>query len=361
MRGGEKCVEAMCEIFPDAEIFTLLHNNGTVSATIERHTIHTSFIQRLPRARTLYRYYLPLFPTAVQTFDLRGFDLVISSNHCVAKGVRVPSTTLHLCYCHTPMRYIWDMHDDYFASGRAGLLKRLGMRVFLGYLRRWDVATSRNPHRFIVNSQYVRKRVASIYNRDADVIYPPVNTSLFPLSTRAGEYYLIVSACVPYKRVDLAIQAFNVLRERLVIIGDGPEAKRLREIAGPTVEFLGWQSDEKIRDYYAGCKALIFPGEEDFGIVPVEAMASGKPVIAYARGGATETVLESGASRTGILFQEQTVESLIGAVRRFTPEMFDPKVIRDHALRFDREEYKKRIADYARQAWEEFTRHSPKR
>jgi glycosyltransferase involved in cell wall biosynthesis len=361
MRGGEKCVEAMCEVFPQAEIFTLLHNRGSVSPIIERHKIHTSFIQRLPLARERYRYYLPLFPTAIQQFDLSEFDLVISSNHCVAKGVRVPPGTLHLCYCYTPMRYIWDLYDDYFGKDRAGLATRAGMRIFRDYLRRWDVATAKNPRKFIAISDHVRKRIAATYHREADVIYPPVNTSYFPLSNRSGDYFLIVGAFVPYKRVDLAIQAFNALGERLVIIGDGPEMKRLQAIAGPTIELLGWQSDEAIREYYAGCKALIFPGEEDFGIVPVEAMASGKPVIAYAKGGATETVIDNGECRTGILFAEQTVESLAGAVGAFRADDFTPQSIRDFALRFDREEYKKRVKEYADRAWTEFALHSPNR
>ncbi len=223
MRGGEKCVEALCELFPHAELFTLLHIKGSVSATIERMPIHTSFVQRLPFAQHRYRHYLPLFPTAIQQFDLSGFDLVITSNHCVAKGVRVSSGALHVCYCYTPMRYIWGLYDEYFGTGRAGLLTRVGMRIFVNYLRRWDVKTAGNPGHFVAISQHIRQRINDIYHRSADVIYPPVNTSCFQPSRTDRGYFLIVSALVPYKRVDLAIETFNQLGDRLIIVGDGPD------------------------------------------------------------------------------------------------------------------------------------------
>jgi glycosyltransferase involved in cell wall biosynthesis len=355
MRGGEKCVEAMCELFPQAEIFTLLHIKGAVSPTIERMPIHTSFIQKLPLAEKRYRHYLPLFPTAIEQFDLRGFDLVISSNHCVAKGVHVPPTALHLCYCYTPMRYIWGLYDEYFAKDRAGLFTRAGMRLFLDYLRRWDVRTATNPHQFIAISEYVRDRIRTTYHRDSDIIYPPVNTSIFQQSTTRDEgYFLSISAFVPYKCVDLAINAFNQLGERLVIVGDGPDDRRLRSMAKQNIEFVGWQPDEQLREYYAGCRALIFPGEEDFGIVPVEAMASGKPVIAFAGGGALETVIDSSNLRTGILFRNQTVDDLVDAVKRFQPDDFDPTALRAFALGFDRSVFKQRIEEYTREKWAEF-------
>jgi glycosyltransferase involved in cell wall biosynthesis len=361
MRGGEKCVEALCELYPQAELFSLLHVKGSVSSTIEQMPMHTSFIQKLPFAERRYRHYLPLFPTAIEQFDLSGFDLVITSNHCVAKGVRVPPKALHVCYCYTPMRYIWGLYDEYFSKDRAGLLTRTGMRLFINYLRRWDVRTAENPHQFIAISEHVRRRIRDIYHRAADVIYPPVNTSLFQRSTQDGSYFLIVSAFVPYKRVDLAIEAFNVLGERLVIIGDGPDASRLRGIARGNVEFVGWQPDEKLKEFYAGCTALIFPGEEDFGIVPVEAMASGKPVIAFADGGALETVIQSAALRTGVLFKKQTVESLVDAVRGFKKKDFNQDALRSFALTFDREVFKRRIREYLESAWAEFKAYPPKR
>jgi glycosyltransferase involved in cell wall biosynthesis len=354
MRGGEKCVEALCEVFPNAELFTLLHIEGSVSTTIEQMPIHTSFIQRLPFARHFYRHYLPLFPLAVQQFDLDGFDLVISSHHCVAKGVRTPRTALHVCYCHSPMRYIWNLYEEYFAKGRAGVATRAGMRLVKGYLRRWDVQAAARPHHFVANSQNVQHRIRDIYGRPSDVIYPPVDTSLFHLSRNNGGYYLVVSALVPYKRVDLAIEACSRIGERLIIVGDGPDAGRLQKLGGQTVEFVGWQPDEALADYYANCRAVLFPGEEDFGIVPLEAMASGKPVVAFARGGALETVLESPALTTGILFLEQTVDSLISAVRRLDTVEFDPETLRTFAMSFDREVFKRRMKEYVQEKWPQF-------
>ena len=354
MRGGEKCVEALCEIFPRATLFVLVHRKNSVSPFLERMPIRTSFIQHLPFSLSRYRYYLPLFPTAVQQFDMSGFDLVISSNHCVAKGVRTLPQTLHICYCHTPMRYIWDLYDEYFGKGRAGLLTRLGMKTFLGYLRKWDVAASKHPHHFIANSHHVKSRIQKLYDRDADVIHPPVDTSRFQVSSHDDGYFLIVSALVPYKRIDLAIQAVNEAGDPLVIAGSGPEDQRLRRIAGPTVKFVGWQPDDRVRDLYARCRALIFPGEEDFGIVPVEAMASGKPVIAFGKGGACETVHETGSVKTGILFKEQTVDSLIDATERFKESTFDPDSLHEFALKFDRENFKRQMKEYISRRWAEF-------
>ncbi len=354
MRGGEKCVEALCEVFPDAHLFALVHVPGSVSPTIERMPITTSFIQHLPFSATRYRNYLPLFPTAVRTLGLREYDIVITSHHAVAKGVRTSPQTLHICYCHTPMRYIWNLYDEYFGKDKAGFLTRSAMRIFVNYLRRWDIRTARNPHHFIANSQNVRKRIRSIYGRESDVIYPPVDCSLFTPSTRNNGYFLIVSAFVPYKRLDIAIEAFNRTGQALRIIGDGPEGVRLRRIAGHNIEFLGWQPDDVLKEAYGGCRALIFPGEEDFGIVPVEAMASGKPVIAYGKGGALETVIETNDFRSGVLFQEQSVESLLEALRRFETLDFDHAKLRDHALKFDKERYKTAMAEYINSRWETF-------
>lgn len=354
MRGGEKCVEALCEIFPQATLFVLVHQKNSVSPSLERMEIRTSFIQHLPFSLSRYRYYLPLFPTAVQQFDVKGFDLVISSNHCVAKGVRVSPKALHICYCHTPMRYIWDLYEEYFGKGRAGLLTRLGMKTFVGYLRKWDVHAAKNPDYFIANSQHVKSRIQKLYGRDADVIYPPVETSRFKISRHDDGYFLIVSALVPYKRIDLAIQAVNKTGDSLVIVGSGPEAQRLRRIAGPAVQFLGWQPDDRVRDLYARCRALIFPGEEDFGMVPVEAMASGKPVIAFGKGGACETVHETGEVKTGILFKEQTIDSLIDAIQRFKKSTFDPGSLHEFALKFDREIFKCQMKEYISRRRAEF-------
>jgi glycosyltransferase involved in cell wall biosynthesis len=359
MRGGEKCVEALCEVFPDADIYALLCVPGTVSPVIERAVAGTSFVQHLPAAATQYRRYLPLFPLAVRQFDLRGYDLVISSNHCVAKGARVPPDALHICYCYTPMRYIWNQYQEYFGKGRAGLLTRSAMRLFVGPLRRWDIATAAHPRHFVAISENVRTRIREIYGRESDLIYPPVDTSLFTLSDRDDGYYLIVSALVPYKAVDLAIEAFNRSGDRLVIVGEGPDAPRLRKLAGPGVTFEGWQREGSLREYYAGCRAVIFPGEEDFGIVPLEAMATGKPVLAFGRGGGLETVVDRAGLRTGVLFGEQTVDSLLSGLETLKQAQFDPSRLREHALTFDRELYKRRMKEYCLRRWDEFVGEIP--
>ncbi|MBN1349087.1 glycosyltransferase [candidate division KSB1 bacterium] len=352
MRGGEKCLEVFCELFPDATVMTLLHLKGTVSPVIENMAIQTSFIQRLPALERKYRHYLPLFPAAIEQFDLRGYDLVLSSSHCVAKGVIPHPGTLHLCYCHTPMRYVWSMYQEYFGSRRIRGIQRYLIAIFSNYLRTWDITSNHRVHHFIANSEHVRKRIEHYYQRQADVIHPPVDTSVTTLSTRDDGYFLIVSALVPYKRIDLAVQAFNQLDEKLIIVGQGSEERALKASAKGNIEFTGWVNNETLRQYYAGCRALIFPGEEDFGIVPIEAQAYGKPIIAYGRGGALETVKglapdrESGEKNTefsGIFFARQTVEHLIGAIETFGKTTFDPQYIRSHALKFDRSIFKEKI------------------
>ncbi len=351
MRGGEKCVEALCEVYPGAHLFTLLHNPGSVSPVIERMPIHTSFIQHLPFASRRYRHYLLLFPAAIERLDLDGFDIVISSNHCVAKGVRTPPSSLHICYCHTPMRYIWGLYDQYFGPGRAGLPTRMAMGAAVGWLRRWDVRTAAHPHWFVANSENVRRRIRDLYARDADVIYPPVDAADMSISRRDEGYFLMVTALVPYKRIDLAVAAFTRMRERLVIVGGGPEKERLLRTAGPCVEFRGWLSDREVRDLYAGCSGVILPGEEDFGIVPLEAMACGKPVVAFAKGGALETVLEGPELITGVLFREQSADSLSSAVKQCRSAVFDPEAIRRFALSFDRARFKSSMAEYVQRRW----------
>lgn len=353
MRGGEKCVEALCEVFPEADVYALLHVPGSVSPIIERALVRTSFVQHLPGALTHYRGYLPLFPFAVRQFDLRAYDLVITSNHCVAKGARVPPNALHVCYCYTPMRYIWDQYDEYFGKGRAGLPTRAAMRLLVGPLRRWDLSTASHPDHFVAISENVRQRILKIYGRSSDMVYPPVDTSRFTLSRDNGGYYLIVSALVPYKAVDLAIAAFNTTGDRLVIVGEGPDRPRLEKLAKKNIVFEGWQPDEKLAGYYAGCAGLIFPGEEDFGIVPVEAMAVGKPVLAYARGGALETVIDTPTRKTGVLFHEKSVNGVLDGLRRLRTTEFDPRELRNHALTFDREIYKERMKEYCLRRWRE--------
>jgi glycosyltransferase involved in cell wall biosynthesis len=359
MRGGERCLEVFAELFPTADLYTLLHVPGSVSPAIENRRIVTSFIQRLPQAERRYRHYLPLFPAAVRAFDLRGYDLVLSSSHAVAKGVRVPAGALHVCYCFTPMRYVWDLYDDYFGP-RAGLAARVLMPPVAAWLRRWDRRTAAGVHQFVAISRFVAARIRRAYGRDADVIYPPVDVSRFRVDEAPGEFYLVVSALTPYKRVDLAVEACNRLGRRLVIVGTGPEDRRLRALAGPTVELLGWRDDAQTAELYTRCRALLFPPLEDFGITPLEAMAAGRPVIAFGAGGARETVVPPGEGEppTGLFFEHQTVEALVDAIRRFeaSAHQFEPKALRRRAEAFDRPLFRERVHTYLRARMEAPTR-----
>lgn len=355
MRGGEKCLEALCEIFPEATIFTLVHVKGSVSSTIENMDIQTSFVQKLPFVRKRYRSYLPLFPAAIEQFDVRSFDLIVSSSHCVAKGVIPHPEAFHICYCHTPMRYVWAMYEEYFGQERLKGLAKYIVPIFAHYLRMWDITSNVRVDEFIANSQNVKRRIWRYYRREAEVIFPPVDTQDTKLSTSDEGYFLLVSAFAPYKRVDLAVDAFNQLGERLVVIGTGQEERRLKAMSGSNVEFLGWMEAEDLDQYYAGCRALIFPGEEDFGIVPLEAQCYGKPVVAYGAGGVLETVkgrwlFDRSRSKsekyTGIFFHEQTTDQLIAAVQQFRTSEYDPQFIRDHALQFDKEMFKERMREF---------------
>jgi glycosyltransferase involved in cell wall biosynthesis len=357
MRGGERCLEVLCELFPDAPLFTLLHVPGTVSPQIERRRIIPSFIQRLPGAASRYRSYLPVFPLAISRFNLAGYDLVVSMSHCVAKGVRVPPDTLHLCYCFSPMRYVWDLSADYFGPGQ-GLAARVLGPPMAKALRRWDRKTD-DVHRFVAISRHIADRIGRAYDRPADVIYPPVDVQRFEIGETTDEYYLVVSALVPYKRIDLAVSAANRLGRRLLVVGTGPQASRLRTLAGPTVSFLGWQPDAEIARLYARCRALIFPAIEDFGITPLEAAAAGRPTIALARGGALETMVgldARDAAPTAVFFSEQTVEALAEAITRFerAEERFDGKALRARAEAFDRPVFKQKLGDYIKARWNEF-------
>ena len=341
MRGGERALEALLELFTEAEIFTLLHRPGSVSETIEARPVHTSFVQRLPGAGRHYRWYLPLFPRAVETFDLTRFDLVVSSSHCVAKGARADGVP-HLCYCHTPMRYAWDRFDAYFGPGRSGPLVRGAAAVATRALRRWDRTTAPRVDRFVANSENVRRRIRRAYGRDASVVHPPVDLGRFRPAPTREEFYLVVSALVPYKRVDLAVNAFEALGKPLVVVGTGPELRRLRALARGCVRFAGWLPDGEVADLMSRCRALVMPGEEDFGIVPVEAQASGAPVIAYGRGGVLETVVPAGGGpgpATGVFFHEESPEALAEAVRGFEALRFDPDALRSSAQRFSPERF----------------------
>ena len=356
MRGGEKVLEVMCEIWPEADLYTLLHLKGKLSPVIERLSIHTSFIQRMPRAAQWYRNYLPLMPTAIEQFDLRGYDLVLSTSHCVAKGVITQPTTCHVSYIHTPMRYVWEMFDEYFGPHRVGAFKRAVISFFANYLRMWDVASADRVDDFIANSHHVAKRIAKHYQRPATVIHPPVDTARFSVG-QAEDFYLIVTALAPYKRVDLAVEACAKSKRKLKVVGTGQDAERLQDLGGEYVEFLGWQDDETVADLYRCCRAFLFPGEEDFGITPLEAQASGRPVIAFGKGGALETV--RGLDRedpTGVFFTEQTAESMIEAMDQFeqNEHKFDPAKTRGHALTFDREVFRRKIKEHVEKTYADY-------
>jgi glycosyltransferase involved in cell wall biosynthesis len=376
MRGGEKCLEVLCRRWPHAALFTLLHRRGSVSPAIERLRPRTSFLNLLPESHRYYRYLLPLMPAAAASWRLPPCDLIVSFSHCVAKAIdprrqRAP----HVCYCFTPMRYIWHMQEAYFSGERVRGVKARLLERFFDWLRQWDRRTAANVTHFIAISQTVQRRIAECYGRDSTVIYPPVDTDFYhPAALPREDYYLAVSAFAPYKRLDLAIQACNTLRRQLLLIGSGQDEMRLRALAGPTIHFLGWQPDAVIRDHLRRCKALLFPGEEDFGIVPVEAQACGAPVIAFGRGGATETVIPlywrtgsvscraehpevkhpaanaagSPASPTGLWFAEQTVEALAAALLEFEKnrDAFSSSTSRRQALHFTAARFAQELFGY---------------
>lgn len=332
MRGGEKCLARLCGLFPDSQISTLFHRRGATSEVIENRPIKTSWLQLMPGWQRYYRYLLPLFPRAVERLRVSECDLVLSLSHCVAKSAVPPANTPHVCYCFTPMRYAWHQREQYFGTSSLNPTSWLRNRI-LTKLRAWDRDTSHRVTHFIAISETVRGRIRECYQRDSEVIYPPVDTEFYRLSAAPREdYLLVVSAFAPYKRIDLAVAACTQLRRRLVVIGTGPDEKRIKKLAGPLVTFLGWQSDAEIRHHYQRCAALLFPGEEDFGIVPVEAQACGAPVIALARGGATETVREN----TGLLYRDASVDGLIQAIEQFDSicSDFNPLQIRHWAEHF---------------------------
>lgn len=343
MRGGEKVLEALCEMYPEADIYTHVYVPEVVSETIRKHRVVPTFINRLPRAPRMYKTYLPLMPLALEQLDLRDYDLILSSESGPAKGVIAPPHALHVCYCHTPMRYIWNMFHDYRAS--AGSLARLAMPSLAHYLRLWDVASAARVDSFVANSATVAGRIRRYYGLDANVIHPPVDTAAFSPcpSSELGDYYLMAGELVSYKRPDLAVRAFNELKQKLVVIGGGEMLSEIRRLAGPTVSVLGPQPFEALKHHYARCRALIFPGEEDFGMVPVEAMASGRPVIAFGRGGATETVAND---LTGLFFDEQTIDAISNSIARFERMTFEPEAIVAHAQQFGREPFIRKMRSH---------------
>ena len=336
MRGGEKVLDVLCEIYPEADIFTLIHEPGRLNARIEGHRIITSVLQRVPVLRRHYRHFLPFFPALIERFDFSSYDLVISSSHCVAKSVIVPAATVHVCYCHSPMRYAWDQFEAYFGVDRVGWAAHYGLyRPVLGHLARWDARTAPRVGRFVANSAYVAGRISRYYNRASTVVYPPVDTMFYtPADTTPGDHVLIVSALVPYKRIDLAIDATRRAGRGLRIVGEGPERTRLEARGEPHVTFLGRLPDDAVRAEYRQAAAVLLPAEEDFGIAPLEAQACGRPVVALGRGGALETVVDG---ETGILVANDSPEAWAAALARLDTLTPAPGAARRQAERFSRE------------------------
>jgi glycosyltransferase involved in cell wall biosynthesis len=343
IRGGEKVFLELCEMFPDADIFTHVISPEIKHKYFSGRRVHTSSINKLPYAEKLYKSYMPLMFSAARAFDFSDYDLIISSESGPIKGIRKPKRAKHVCYCHSPMRYIWDMFDIYYKN--APLHKKGAMKLLKNYLQTQDLRSAESVDIFIANSFFVKERISRIYNRDAQVIHPPVNTAFFmqDKNNSQADYYLLAGQLVHYKRPDIAIKAFKQNGKKLIVAGIGEELDYLKKLAGPNIIFKGRVSDETLRNLYANAQALIFPGVEDFGIIPIEAQASGTPVIAYAEGGALETVLDG---ETGVFFKEQTPESLNAAVNQFEEQRdtFNPQTIRSNSLRFSPEIFRKSLS-----------------
>lgn len=339
--GAERVLSALLDLYP-ADLFTLLYDEKVLQGlSTQPLSVTASFVQKLPLAKRLYRNYLPLFPKAIESFDLSGYDLIISSSHAVAKGIKKREGQIHICYCHTPMRYVWDLYEQYVEPLTG--IKRALAKITLQRLKEWDFKSSSRVDYFIANSHYIKERIQTSYQRDSVVIYPPVDVAGFEKMPRS-DFYITLSRLVPYKRVDLIVDAFTQMgNKRLLVIGTGPEEEDLKKRAGPLVEFLGFQPDSAIKTLLAQARALIFAAEEDFGIVPVEAQAAGTPVIAYGKGGALETVIDG---KTGIFFDTQTPESLTQAISRFERLNFNADEIIAHAQKFRTERFKQEISAF---------------
>lgn len=350
MGGAERVLDEILELYP-SPLFTLFQNEKNIlGSNIQKAKIERSFIQKLPWAESHYRNYLPLFPFAIERFDLKPYDLIISSSHAVAKGVKTDKHQLHICYCHTPMRYAWDLEDQYLQT--VNPLKAAAARQVLKFLRRWDIESVPRVDAFIANSHYIAERIKRLYGRESVVIYPPVATHLFTPKEIKEDFYLTVSRLVPYKKVDLLIEAFNQMpKKKLKIVGIGPELERLKACAKENIEFLGFLPDENVRQLLADAKGFIFAAEEDFGIAPLEAQAAGTPVVAYGRGGVLETVV---SGITGLFFKEQSAAELIKTLEEFEKISWSVKLIREHAEKFGVHRFKIEFKQFIEKQWEQF-------
>ena len=341
LRGGERVLDAMCELFPQAVVHTLVRQPGIATPRIEGMQHVTSFADRLPMAQQKHRWLLPLYPKAIESFDLSAFDLVLSSSHCVAKAAVPGPGAVHVCYCHTPVRYAWDRTDDYI-SGSSPILQvaRPALQIAAKMLRHFDLATLDRVDRFVANSHNTASKIEQFYHRHADVVAPPVECDRFanlPIVPEDERYDLLLGGLVPYKRADLAVEAWRLMPERqLKIVGDGPERARLERSAPANVQFIGRVPEDDLAKWYAGARLFAFPGEEDFGIVPLEAQAAGVPVVALGKGGALETVVDG---QTGVFFHDSTPEALVTAVQQLDRLAVDPDTCRKHARRFDRQAF----------------------
>lgn len=351
MGGAERVVINFKEIFKDAPIYTTIYNPDNLGDELKNIDVRTSFLQNKKDAKKNHQKYFPFMPMAFESFDLNDYDIVLSSSSSCAKGVVTNPNTMHVCYCHSPMRYGWEFYYEYANTTDMKKLKKKLLKYFMDYMRIWDNVSSNRVDYFIANSENVARRIWKHYRRESVVIHPPVRCNLFNISDEDEDYFLIVSRLVEYKKIDLAIEAFNELRFPLIIIGDGAEREELESKAKDNIKFLGRQPDNVIKKYYSKCRAFIFPGEEDFGITPLESQASGRPVIAFGKGGALETVVDG---QTGIFFDEQTVDELKLAVKKFQNIDFDKKVIRKHAEEFDEAIFKGKIKDFIDEKYEEF-------
>ncbi|MDO5576933.1 MAG: glycosyltransferase, partial [Fibrobacter sp.] len=352
--GAESVLKSIYKLYPGT-VYTLFHNKKQLKNTEwENVPVNTSFLQKIPFSKTHHRMFLPFFPISVEQFDLRDHKLIISSSYAVAKGVLNSSDQLHICYCHSPMRYIWDLTFEYLeSSGISHGLKTVIARSIFHYMRIWDQASSNRVNEYIANSQYIANRIRKCYNREAKVIYPPVDIERFRIGNHKDNYFITISRLVPYKRIDLTIKACNALKLPLVVVGDGPDRKKLEQIAGPTITFTGYIPANDVETLMSNARAFIFAAEEDFGIVNVEAQASGLPVIAYGKGGALETVIEN---KTGLFFYKQNLESLIEAIKKFlkNEDSFDPEQIRKNAECFPRSRFESEFKSFVDDAWERF-------